>query len=60
MIAEQLTYRQAMDFTIAVQMRGFSLEVAARRRYPGAATFKACRMPRLCRKAFAGGIPREA
>ncbi|MEK7473415.1 MAG: penicillin-binding protein 2 [Patescibacteria group bacterium] len=34
-IAEQLTYRQAMDFTIAwPDLQGFSLEVAARRRYP--------------------------
>ncbi|MCR4256143.1 MAG: penicillin-binding protein 2, partial [Candidatus Uhrbacteria bacterium] len=34
-IAEQLSYRQAMDFTIAwPDLQGFSLEVAARRRYP--------------------------
>lgn len=34
-IADQVTYRQAMDFTIAApDLQGFTLEVAARRRYP--------------------------
>ncbi len=34
-IAEQITYRQAMDFTIVwPDLQGFALEVAARRRYP--------------------------
>lgn len=34
-IAEQLTYRQAMDFVVAWPgLQGFSLEVGARRRYP--------------------------
>jgi penicillin-binding protein 2 len=34
-IADQLTYRQAMDFAIAwPDLQGFTLEVASRRRYP--------------------------
>lgn len=34
-IADQLSYRQAMDFSVAwPDLQGFALEVAARRRYP--------------------------
>ncbi len=34
-VADQLTYRQAMDFAVAwPELQGFTLEVAARRRYP--------------------------
>ncbi|MCK9360767.1 penicillin-binding protein 2 [Patescibacteria group bacterium] len=34
-IADQVSYRQAMDFAVAwPDLQGFSLEVAARRRYP--------------------------
>lgn len=34
-ISDKVTYRQAMDFSVALPtLQGFSLEVAARRRYP--------------------------